>query len=89
MFLLFANSCIGSGTNRPRVLIHHSRKYPRLIGILFFILIFEMHYVRHSLHVFTRAIEPRLASPNVHPISKANLHIFWMYELFVGVHKRF
>ena len=54
LFLLFANSCIGSGPNRPRILIRHSRKYPRLIGILFF-LIFEIHYVRHSLPTFRQS----------------------------------
>ena len=36
LFLLFANSCIGSGPNRPRIRIRHGRKYPRLFGILFF-----------------------------------------------------
>ena len=51
LFLLFTNSRIGSGPNRPRIRIRHGRKYPPLFGILFFFLIFEMHYVRHSLCV--------------------------------------
>ena len=38
MFLLFANSCIGSGPNRPRIRIRRGRKYLRLIGIVFFLI---------------------------------------------------
>ena len=42
LFLLVRNSCIGSAPNRPKILIRHSRKYPRLIGILFLFLIIEI-----------------------------------------------
>ena len=50
--LLFLNSCIGSGPNRSRIRIRHGRKYPRLIGILFFF----WSYVRHSLWAKTDGI---------------------------------
>ena len=49
LFLLFTNSCSGSGPNRPWIRIRHGGKYPGYWQSCFFFLIFEIHYVRHSL----------------------------------------
>ena len=66
LFLFFANSWIGSGPNRRRILIRHSRKYPRMIGILFFVYLKYTMSATPKLEDFYLNILSRYGAPRRH-----------------------